>query len=138
MNLATLAKSSTSIGRSATIGAVVAGSKRNLPFIIGCCVALLLLAGAVIAFIKRRKSAVEQPLNAGDVFKMPADLDGFAIVALLRRLRASPLVALAEPQKAELQQDLQRVQQTCFDTKSNKMSEAELRSVAEKWLRLAR
>ena len=138
MNLATLAKPSTSIGRSQTIGAAVARSKRNLPFIIGCCVALIVLAGAVIAFIKRRKSAGEQAVNAGDVFKMPADLDGFAIVALLRRLRASPLVALAEPQKAELQQDLQRVQQTCFDTKSNTMSETELRSVAEKWLRLAR
>ena len=68
---------------------------------------------------------------------MPADVDGFAIVALLRRLHASPLVSLREPQRTELQQDLQRVQQTCFGGNGNAMSEADLRGLAEKWLRAA-
>ena len=67
---------------------------------------------------------------------MPAEVDGFAVVALLRRLRTSPLVKLGESQQQELQQDLQRVQQTCFGSRSQ-MSEADLRSLAEKWLRAA-
>jgi hypothetical protein len=68
---------------------------------------------------------------------MPGDLDGFAVVALLRRLGASPLVKLKETQQKELQGDLQRVEQTCFGADRSAMSEADLRSVASKWLRFA-
>ena len=88
------------------------------------------------ALAKRGDAASERPLRARDVFKMPAEVDGFAVVALLRRLRTSPLVKLGESQQQELQQDLQRVQQTCFGSRSQ-MSEADLRSLAEKWLRAA-
>ena len=63
-------------------------------------------------------------------------VDGFAVVALLRRLRTSPLVKLGESQQQELQQDLQRVQQTCFGSRSQ-MSEADLRSLVDKWLQAA-
>ena len=87
--------------------------------------------------LKRRSGKDERPLRARDVFNMPREVDGFAVVALLRRLRTSPLVNLQEPQQQELQQDLQRVQQACFGAGGGAMSEADLRGVAEKWLRLA-
>ena len=99
---------------------------------------LAALAAGVVFYMKRSATAGEQALRASDVFKMPAELDGFSIVALLRRLRTSPLITLTEPQQTEIQQDLQRVQQTCFDTNSSTMSETDLRGVAEKWLRFAR
>ena len=47
------------------------------------------------------------------------------------------LVKLGESQRQELQQDLQRVQQTCFGGNGSKMSEADLRGLADKWLRAA-
>ena len=136
MNLATLPKPTTTIGRTSSVGAVVAKSAKNVPLLVGVGTALLALIGALV-FFKKRGAKSDEPLRARDVFKMPTELDGFAIVALLRRLRTSPLVTLAEPQQQELQQDLQRVQQTCFDTKGGTLSESELRSVAEKWLRFA-
>jgi hypothetical protein len=61
------------------------------------------------------------------------------IVALemANRMGASPLMALTAPQKQELAADLERVQSACFGAAAA-MSEADLKSVAEKWLRLAR
>ena len=59
------------------------------------------------------------------------------ITALLRRLDTSPLVQLKEPQHAELQSDLKRVEHACFGAGKSTMSETDLRSVASKWLRVA-
>jgi hypothetical protein len=96
------------------------------------------LAGiALIVFLKRGRGAGERPVRARDVFHMPADIDGFAVVALLRRLRTSPLVKLKDGQQQELQSDLKRVEQACFGASAGAMSEADLRTVASKWLRLA-
>ena len=71
---------------------------------------------------------------AHEAFKMPSDVDGFSVIALLRKLRTSPLVKLPEAQRQELQQDIQRVQQSCFGAGASAMSETDLRGVAEKWL----
>ncbi|MDB6152207.1 MAG: hypothetical protein JWL90_660 [Chthoniobacteraceae bacterium] len=135
MDLSTLSQPSLAVGRSAVAGNAKPASHRNLWLGIGTSCVLL---GSVLAFgLKRRPGAEEQPVQARDVFKMPGELDGFAVVALLRRLRTSPLVTLQDSQKQELQLDLQRVQEACFGAKESALSEADLRGVVEKWLRLA-
>ncbi len=138
MNLVVLQQPSTTIGRTATVGAVLANPGNRTSLFVSIGAVLAALAAGVVFYMKRSATAGEQALRASDVFKMPAELDGFSIVALLRRLRTSPLITLTEPQQTEIQQDLQRVQQTCFDTNSSTMSETDLRGVAEKWLRFAR
>ena len=68
---------------------------------------------------------------------MPALVDGFSVVALLRKLTASPLVKFTAAQKSELQQDIERVQSGCFGGATT-LNEADLKSLAEKWLRQLR
>jgi hypothetical protein len=137
MNLTTLPQPVVQIGRPLAPGETAVHRAPTPYGWVGAAVAGLLAVGGLIAFLNRRKGESERPLRARDVFRMPGDVDGFAVVALLRRLRTSPLVHLREPQRQELQQDLQRVQQSCFAAKEGAMSEADLRSVAEKWLRAA-
>jgi hypothetical protein len=73
------------------------------------------------------------------VFHMPSQIDGFVVVQLLRALDGSQLVRMSSAQRTEMQQDLQRVQASCFGANGHgKLSEDELRSVARKWLRAAR
>jgi hypothetical protein len=137
MNLTTLPQPAVKIGRTTSAGGVVAKPKSHVGLWLGLC-ALALLAGLAIRFFANRQpGASDGVVRASDVFKMPSEVDGFAVVALLRKLRTSPLVTLREPQQQELQQDLQRVQQACFGANGDAMSEADLRTVAEKWLRLA-
>jgi len=69
---------------------------------------------------------------------MPAQVDAFAVVALLRRLGASPLVRLNASQQSELTSDVERLQQACFGGSGQPLSEAELRRVVDKWLRAIR
>jgi len=140
MELTTLAEPSVRLGRTAAAaaGGVVLKQPGN-PYLwpgIGAAIALV-LGILIYALVKRGEEDGERPLRARDVFKMPAEVDGFAVVALLRRLRTSPLVQLGATQQQELQQDLQRVQQTCFGGNGSKMSEADLRGLVEKWLRAA-
>lgn len=98
---------------------------------------LVLLAGGLFLALRPKGPPAPKPLRARDVFKLPASLDGFAVVALLRRLGASPLITLTAPQRQELGADLERVQSACFGATAA-MTEADLKAVAEKWLRHAR
>ena len=139
MDPITLDQPSVKIGRTQTITAMIAKvAPRLQPWQLaaggaGVLVAIIML----VVFATRRGSTKERPLRARDVFKLPGEVDGFAVIALLRRMGTSPLVKLRELQQKELQQDLQRVQQACFGAKGGTMSEIELRGVAEKWLRAA-
>jgi len=137
MNLAPLSQPSVMIGGTAMTGGVKAKPARLALWLGACAVVALLGSGLLMLFAKRRTRKESGPPRARDVFKMPHEVDGFAVVALLRRLRTSPLVNLREPQQQDLQQDLQRVQQACFGGNGGAMSEADLRGVADKWLRLA-
>ena len=96
---------------------------------------------AVTAFVVwltlRKRDTGPRPPRARDVFKLPATVDGFSVVALLRKLGASPLVKFTPVQKAELQQDIERVQTGCFGGTTT-LSPADLKTVAEKWLRQLR
>jgi hypothetical protein len=97
--------------------------------------AVLLTAGAWLVF--RKRDTGPRPPRARDVFRMPATVDGFSVVALLRKLATSPLVRFTAAQKSELQQDIDRVQSGCFGGATT-LAEADLKSLAEKWLRQLR
>ena len=139
MDLITLDQPSVKVGRTATIAGMIAKAAPGVaPWQLAAGGAgVLVVIVLLVVLATRRGSTKERPLRARDVFKMPGEVDGFAVIALLRRMGASPLVKLREPQQKELQQDLQRVQQACFGAKGGTMSEIELRGVAEKWLRAA-
>lgn len=140
MNLTTLTEPVTQVGRARTPAgatAVIAASVRNSyvkPAIIAGAVVLVAL---ILWLMLRRKGPAARPLRASDVFTMPNEVDGFAVVALLRRLCSSPLVKLKETQRSELQNDLKRIEQSCFGANAGAMSESDLRTIASKWLRNA-
>jgi hypothetical protein len=98
-------------------------------------------SAAMVAFVAwlifRQRDTGPRPPRARDVFKLPAAIDGFSVVALLRKLGASPLVKFTAAQQAELQQDIERVQSGCFGGTAT-LSPADLKSLAEKWLRQLR
>lgn len=96
----------------------------------GGLVVLLLIVG----LIRLLRPRGPRPVRARDVFHLPTEIDGFAVVRLLRALNASELVRLSEKQRAELQADVEQLQQTCFRNGSD-LPESDLRAVAQKWLR---
>ena len=137
MNLTTLKEPAVQVGRTMTAKevAIVASKSPYLwPSIIGGAV---LVVAFILWLMLRGRSKTERPLRARDVFTMPQDVDGFAVVALLRRLCSSPLVHLKETQQSELQSDLKRVEAACFGASANAMSDTDLRAIASKWLRSA-
>lgn len=138
MNLTTLQEPVLKVGRTMsaieTAAAIVPPDRRLMyGSIAGGVVAAFLLLWLLL----RGRKPTERPVRARDVFSMPKDVDGFAVVALLRRLYTSPLVKLKETQQLELQSDLKNVEQSCFGAGTGKMSESDLRNIASKWLRSA-
>lgn len=101
----------------------------------GGAILLVLLLFAAVYLARRSR---QRPLRAADVFHMPSEVDGFVVVQLLRALGGSKLVRLSPVQQAEMQQDIHRLQASCFGGNGqSKLSEQELRLVARKWLRVA-
>jgi hypothetical protein len=95
-------------------------------------------ATALLAWlIFRRRDRGPRAPRARDVFRLPAQVDGFAVVALLRKLDASPLVGFTSAQRSEIRQDIERVQAGCFGGAVT-LTEDDLRNLAEKWLRQLR
>lgn len=139
MNLTTLPQPVVQLSASSLAPGESATAPRRLKYLwAGAGLGLLVLCLGVLGLIiKLRRGAGERPLRARDVFHMPAELDGFAVVALLRRMCGSPLMKLKEPEQQELQSDLKRVEQACFGANGNAMTDADLRRVASKWLRFA-
>lgn len=137
MNLAQLPEPAVKIGPVSTTGKMAARPEDNLAgWLTAGALAVPIAGVAVVALMKRRRDDADDTRNVREAFQMPRDVDGFAIVALLRRLLTNPLVHLQESQRVELQADIQRVQQSCFGASGASMSEGELRGLAEKWLRL--
>ena len=95
------------------------------------------VVASIAWLIFRKRDTGPRPPRARDVFKLPAAIDGFSVVALLRKLGSSPLVKFTAAQQAELQQDIERVQTGCFGGTAT-LSPADLKSLAEKWLRQLR
>ena len=100
-------------------------------------VGLVVVLALGYALMRRARRRRTRPLRARDVFRLPAEVDAFSVVRLLRALTASELVRLNSPQRAELQAEIQRLQAACFRGQGVTLSEPELRGVAQKWLRLA-
>lgn len=137
MNLAALAQPVVTIGRNAAVAPGASPNKSGLWLTIGIA---LVLTAAGIAFMiyEQRRVAKARGGQEKAPLPLPATIDEFAIVALLRRLRADSLNRLGDSQRQELQLDLQRIQQTCFGAGESPMSETDLRRIAEKWLQAAR
>ena len=98
-------------------------------------------SSAAVLFMFSRNAA---PVPNGGPLRRARCFQDAARSGWLRRRRTAPPPAhqparqpAANRSSEELQQDLQRVQQACFGATGGAMSETDLRSVAEKWLRAA-
>ena len=108
-----------------------------LPYAVaGGALAVVLLAGLVIALLVRGRGP--RPLRARDVFHMPVRIDGFVVIQLLRLLGSSSLVRLSDAKRAEMQREIDRIQARVSAATAGSPSDDELRSVARKWLQVAR
>lgn len=94
------------------------------------------LAGAGFGYVRWRRRAGDRSQETSELFHLPAELDGFSVAVLLRRLSGSPHANLTGNQRQELQSDLRHVEQSCFGAQGA-MVEDELREVATKWLSAA-
>jgi hypothetical protein len=105
----------------------------------GWGVAGVLAAGGIVFVVwgRRRGGKTGRDFVSGPGFQMPAEVDGFAVAALLRRMRLVAGGRFSQEQSEELQRDLAAVQRLCFGAAAAVMPEPELRSLAQKWLRAA-
>ena len=136
MNLVAVKGASVEIGKAGTASAAAAPPppRSKAGWIAGGAAALAVVLGVVLLILLRSRHCEAAPVRARDVFKMPADLDGFVVVRLLRKLASSPLVGLKAPDRAAVQQDIERVQQAVFVAGAPGLSDSELRTIAAKWL----
>jgi hypothetical protein len=139
MNLTTLSEPTVQLSAlSSSPGVEGRGSKSGPYAWVAAIFGVLIAVGVVLALLfKGRDLRGDHGPRVSDVFHMPKDVDGFAVVTLLRRLRTSPLVTLKEPEQQDLQRDIARVEQSCFGTGGGVMSETDLRGIASKWLQIA-
>ena len=140
MDLADLAEPVATVGKGEAVVPTAEGlnpdDRRLLYAAVGGGALLLVLLLLAVVYLARRSR--QRPLRAADVFHMPSEIDGFVVVQLLRALGGSELVRLSSVQRSEMQQDIQRIQASCFGGNGqSKLSEDELRLVARKWLRAA-
>ena len=116
--------------------AEIAFSEPWVPYALASGGAFLLLI-FVLVIGRVIRGPRQRPLRARDVFHMPREIDGFVVVQLLRALAGSELVRLSTKQRDQMQQEIKRIQATCFGTNGSELSNDELRQVAKKWLRIA-
>ena len=138
MDLKVLPKASVRLDRQRTLpGTGVIPPAPTSPWLWPSLGSLVALLGLGLFFgLRGGPKGPVAPL-ARDVFRMPAEVDGFAAAAFLRRYGASPLIALNAAQKGELAQDLAHIQQGCFNGASM-LGEPELRAILQKWLKQLR
>jgi hypothetical protein len=135
INLVAVPGPSVEIGGGALVDAPVVPPPRCPPARIAgaaaALAALLLLAFLIRRRARHRAASTERPR---DVFKMPAQVDGFVVVRLLRKLASSPRVGFGADDRAAVQLDIDRVQQAVFAPGAAGLSDLELREIAGKWL----
>ena len=103
----------------------------------GIAAGALVLVIAVVGIARLVRGPKKRPLRARDVFRIPAAVDGFVVVRLLRALDASDLVHLPDKRRAQMQEEMRRIEQSCFRDDAADVSEDELRNIARKWLKIA-
>ncbi|WP_395750670.1 hypothetical protein [Prosthecobacter sp.] len=135
MNLTTLTDPAVTLGMKSTPADIVTHPTQH-PTQWLAIIATGIIIAIGFAFLLFRKRAPDPSQATRVTFHMPAEVDAFSVVALLRRLRTSPQVKLKDSQKQELQSDLTRIEQQCF-TPTPSIPESDLRTIATKWLRCA-
>jgi hypothetical protein len=91
-------------------------------------VGVLVLVGAVVVLLRRRKPA------EGQRFRLPERLTPFTVLGLLREIRQNN--GLAEAQQKELEQSIARLERHYFADDGN--GATDLKALAEDWVRRAR
>ena len=137
MDLVDLDEPLVTVGEGAAIASSdgSAGPDRHA-LLYAAILAIFLLLLLVVVLLARRSR--NRPLRARDVFHMPAEIDGFVVVRLLRALGGSELVRMSSERRSELRQEIERLQAACFRDNGNAgLPEDELRQIARKWLRVA-
>jgi hypothetical protein len=110
--------------------------KGKASFGIWVVIAIILLVGSGIVFvIVRQRAGVKKILNAKEIFKIPSAMDSFVLVKFLRNILHSPLVKLNDEMMKELKQEIVAVEELAFDPSVGDISEDEMRSIAQKWLK---
>jgi hypothetical protein len=140
MDLVDLEDPVTSIGQGpvAVSPAKVVESVDSRLLYAGGAGAVLVGIALLILLVRWFRGPRQRPLRARDVFHMPQQIDSFVVVQLLRALDSSSLVRLSPAKRSEMQQDIQRIQASCFaGNGQSEIPESELRQVARRWLRKA-
>ena len=134
MNLVSVKGSGVVIGQAGAGTVAPPPPRRNWGWMISgaAASAALLLVGLLIFLRARHRQA--PAVRPRDLFKMPAQVDGFVVVRLLRRLSSSPLVGFGPAERAAVRQDIERVEQAVFVPGAAGLSDGELRDIAGKWL----
>ncbi len=101
--------------------------------------ALLIAAGVVIPWwLTRQRKWRESAKELADRFSVPAQLDAFNLVALLRSMALSDRVQLTPGQRDDLRQTIKRVESSCFDPSQSALAVDELRRTAQQWVDVVR
>ncbi len=141
MDLVDLEEPRTTVGEGETVVAasdLLGGDDRQLLYVAAGSAGVLLILVLLFILIRTAGSR-ERPLRARDVFQMPAEIDPFVVVQLLRALDGSQLVRMSSAKRTAMLEDAERIQRACFGNNGTpELTEAELRDVARKWLRVAR
>ena len=97
--------------------------------------AAVLLFALLLVLRARRNASAVPALQARDVFHLPARMEPFIVVSLLRNLLASELVHISEEQRRAVTDEMRRVEEACFRPGGAGMTEAELSRVAKQALK---
>jgi hypothetical protein len=132
MNLVSVKASSVAIGRAGA--GAVAPPRRDWVWMTSGAAALAVALPVGLLILRRSRHRQAPGARARDLFKVPAKIDGFVVVRLLRRLVSSPLAGFEPAERAAIQQDIERVEQAVFVPGAAGLSDGELRDIAGKWI----
>jgi len=140
MDLGDLEDPVVALGDESAAGELAAWAASVPPWVVALVVVGGVFAlGVVIALLVRlARRPRERPLRARDVFQMPAEIDPFVVVRLLRSMGSSELVTLGQRDRANLEEEITRIEASSFGGNGSGVADEELRNVARKWLRFAR
>ena len=100
----------------------------------GVVAVVLALAGVVVLLVRsRRTDAAEPP----PLFSLPTEFTPFSVIALLHRIKSSPIVDLTDDQRLSLQGDMNTLEQLTFSREGNTSRTQDMESLAHRWLETA-
>lgn len=102
---------------------------------IGGGIVALLAVGLLLA--KLLWKGPDAAAAAAPAFVIPREASPFAVAGLLHRIRSSTAAKLTDSQRAELQREINSLEQANFAPDTKPRSPSELQSLAERWVRTA-